>query len=108
MRNFNGRKMGVVLAASLAIGGVAFAGMGEGGDRGERRAKMLERFDTNRDGQLDEAERSQMKAARAEARFKKLDTDGNGSLSLEEFKQGAHMRGERGEHGKHGHRKPGR
>ncbi len=111
MMKKNGRKIGAVLVASLALGGVAFAGMEavEGQDRTakkermeQRRQKALEKFDANRDGKLDEAERAQMKKARAEAVFRKLDKDGNGVLSLEEFEAGM------GKRGKHGHRKHGR
>jgi uncharacterized membrane protein YebE (DUF533 family) len=36
---------------------------GEGGPRPEFKQKMLQRFDTNRDGMLDESERAQMKEA---------------------------------------------
>lgn len=51
--------------------------------RTERRVeKMMARFDTNKDGQitLDEVQ------AVRQARFQKMDTDGNGGVSLEEFK----------------------
>src|SRR5262245_43199358 len=52
----------------------------------EMKAKMLERFDANKDGKLDEAERKVMRDVRASELFKRLDTDGNGVLSLDEFK----------------------
>lgn len=39
-----------------------------GGDRGEMRAKMLQRFDADKDGKLSEAERSTMRAQMKEMR----------------------------------------
>lgn len=53
-----------------------------------RRAEMLAKYDTNKDGKLDDQERAVMRAERAEEVFKKLDTDGNGQISLQEFKAG--------------------
>jgi hypothetical protein len=54
----------------------------------EMKAQMLAKYDTNKDGKLDASERAVMKNERAELAFKKLDTDGNGSISLDEFKAG--------------------
>ena len=56
--------------------------------RAEMKQQMLLRFDTNRDGTLDQAERAVMRDQFAVERFKRLDKDGNGSLSLDEFKAG--------------------
>jgi Ca2+-binding EF-hand superfamily protein len=61
-----------------------------------RRAARVAKFDTDRDGALSAAERAAMKDQRAKERFGKLDTDGDGKLSLDEFKAGA-------AHGKHRH-----
>ena len=138
MRKFDSKKLGAVLiASSLAVGGIAFAGPGAGGGRGEFRQKMLEKFDRNGDGQLDEAERQEARAFREARRaerqqemlakfdtnrdgklddaerkvardqrremvFKKIDTDGNGVISLEEFKAAEMPRGKHGRKGKHG------
>jgi EF hand len=66
-----------------------------------RKQEMLQRFDTNKDGKLDDAERAAMKDAMAAERFAKLDTDGNGSISLAEFKAGMAKMG--GMHGRRGH-----
>lgn len=72
--------------------------------RMEMRKQMLLKFDTNRDGQLDQAERQAMHEARTAEAFKRLDADGNGQISLAEFKQGKkffkHHRG--GKFGKRG------
>lgn len=114
-------KIAIVLVGSLAVAGVAGAqGLK---DHNGGRAKMIEKFDTNKDGKLDATEKTAMKTAfearRAEMkknmlakldtnrngkvddseraaardamlteRFKKLDTDGNGQISLNEFKAG--------------------
>jgi hypothetical protein len=61
--------------------------------RAEMKAQMLAKFDTNKDGKLDQAERGVMKDARATEAFKRLDADGNGSISLTEFKAGKHFKG---------------
>ena len=69
----------------------------------QRKQQMLAKLDTNKDGKVDDAERQAAQNARAEARFQKLDTDGNGQLSLGEFKA-AHQ-GKQGRFGgMHGHR----
>lgn len=71
--------------------------------------EMLQKFDTNKDGTLDDGERTAMHDARVLERFKRLDTDGNGVLSLAEFKAGkADKRHARGKfHGmKRGHAGP--
>lgn len=68
-----------------------------------KKAAMLAKFDSNRNGTIDPAERDAMKAERAAARFAKLDTNGDGVLSLAEFKAGKqggdHHRGKRGKRG---------
>ena len=72
----------------------------------QMKQQMLAKFDTNKDGKLDDAERQAAKNVRQEERFNKLDTDGNGQISLSEFKAGHQgkqgrfggMRGHRGGH----------
>lgn len=61
--------------------------------RAERKKAMLEKFDRNNDGTLDGAEQSALKDERATKRFDTLDTNGDGMLSLEEFKAGKRGRG---------------
>ena len=119
------KKMGAlaILVASVTAGG-AIALAHEGATDGARRAQILEKFDANHDGKLDDAEkaamREQMKAMRAQRReqilarfdanrdgklddgerkvmidtiaaerFKKLDANGDGVLSLDEFRAAA-------------------
>jgi hypothetical protein len=50
--------------------------------------KMLAKYDLNKDGKLDAAERKLMKEDKLETRFKKLDKNGDGMVSFEEFKAG--------------------
>ena len=67
----------------LGISTIAVADHHKGphGKKGERHAQMLEQFDTNGDGNLDESERE---AARL-AKFAEIDTDGSGSLTEDEM-----------------------
>jgi hypothetical protein len=67
--------------------------------RAERRAKQVAKFDTNKDGKLDDGERAALRKSRNAEMFERLDKDGDGKLSLEEFSAG----GGRG-HGRHGKR----
>ena len=53
-----------------------------------KKQAMLTKFDTNKDGKLDGAERQVARDTRMTERFQKLDADGNGSISLAEFKAG--------------------
>jgi hypothetical protein len=62
---------------------------------------MLARFDANKDGVLDATERETMRNTLAEERFKQLDTNGDGVLSLDEFKAGMPKGGPMGRHGFH-------
>lgn len=129
MRWMNRKAVAVAMLGSLTLAGASFArGPGEGRklspellqkydankngqlEDAEREAMRAERqklreekraqFDANKDGQLDDTERQAMRQAFVAERFKALDTDGNGVLSLEEFQAGkGHER-----HGRHGRR----
>ena len=68
--------------------------------RKEMKEKMLARFDTNKDGKLDQAERQVMGDTLATEAFKRLDTNNDGQLSLTEFKAGKQFFGH---HGRRGH-----
>ena len=130
MANLNKKLVAAVLMGSMAFAGVSLAGE-EGGKRDpemvlkfdankdgklddteraamraelqKMRAERIAKYDTNKDGKLDETERKAVREQVAAERFKALDTNGNGSLSLEEFKAGA---AEREGHGRYhgGHR----
>jgi hypothetical protein len=63
-----------------------------------RRAARIAQFDADKDGALSPAERAAMQDARARARFARLDKDGDGKLSLDEFKAGAGRGHHRGGH----------
>jgi hypothetical protein len=67
---------------------------------------MLAKYDTNRDGKLDDQEREAMRVDFATKRFEKLDTNGDGQISKDEFLAGA--KGGMGfHHGRHGHKHRG-
>jgi hypothetical protein len=92
------------LALALATVGIATADR-DRGDRPDRKA-MKEKFDTNKDGQLDDAERAEMKAAfqarraeRLEKKFAQLDTNNDGVLSKAEFQEMKNREGRRGGRG---------
>ena len=75
------RGIKLLLAAGLTAGltGAAFVDGGRAG--GGRGPSLIERFDTDRDGKLTQAEINQARADRL-ARF---DSNGDGRLSLKEF-----------------------
>jgi hypothetical protein len=66
------------------------------------RQEKLQRFDANKDGRLDDTERQVMRDEHVTERFKAMDSNGDGVLSLDEFKAGAPQRGfgRRGWHGR--------
>jgi hypothetical protein len=64
---------------------------------------MLAKYDLNHNGKLDPEERKLMIDDRAEKRFEKLDTNGDGVISKEEFKAGAEKMAGR-MHKRFGHR----
>ncbi|HTJ46513.1 MAG TPA: EF-hand domain-containing protein [Kofleriaceae bacterium] len=73
--------------------------------REAKKQEMLAKYDTNKDGKLDQNERLVMRDDLMTARFAKLDTDGNGQISLAEFKAGAKLMKGHGHHhrfGRHG------
>lgn len=94
LEKFDLNKDGTIDAAEKARAKEAFAAK-----RAERKQRVLAQFDTNRNGALDPAEKQAMRDARVAERFSKLDANGDGAISLEEFKAGKH-----GKHGKHGKR----
>jgi len=71
--------------------------------RAERQQAALARYDLNHDGKLDDAERAAMRDAKLAARFQAMDQDGDGKLTLAEFKAGAAGKAGFHRHGRHGH-----
>lgn len=57
--------------------------------RAEHHKEMLAKWDANKDGKLDDAERKAMVDARLTERFQAMDKNGDGKLTLDEFKAGA-------------------
>lgn len=75
------------VAVPLALGATTYAVAHPGSDGAGKGHKMLQKFDANGDGALDDAERAQMKtafqakrAARKQAQLAKYDADRSGSL----------------------------
>jgi Ca2+-binding EF-hand superfamily protein len=54
--------------------------------RAQKKAELLQKYDLNKDGKLDDNERAVMRDDRTVEAFKKMDLDGNGSISLDELK----------------------
>ncbi|TMQ06975.1 MAG: hypothetical protein E6J91_36660 [Deltaproteobacteria bacterium] len=121
---FTKLKLALLIAAPLA-GAATYAVAQPDASGPPGRAELLQKFDKNGDGKLDDAERADMRAAfkarRAEhrqamlSRFDKngdgklddaMDSNGDGKLSLDEFKAGAGKAGlhRHGRHGQGGHR----
>jgi hypothetical protein len=70
--------------------------------RAAKKAARVARFDADRDGALSQPERAAMKDELARERFGKLDKNGDGAISLDEFKAGrafGHGKRHGGRHG---------
>ena len=74
--------------------------------RPDMHRRMLEKYDTNKDGTLDEQEKAAMKADMHRRMLEKFDTNGDGTLDDEEKKamKDKKKHGRRGHH--HGGRRP--
>ncbi len=98
------KKLTIALALCGSLAGVGVAA-DEGFHGGAGRAQIMQKYDLNKDGKLDDGEKLAMRDARAAQAFQKLDANGDGVLSLDEFKagkaqMGRHARG-RFHHGMH-------
>lgn len=100
-----------VTALMLCGGALMAASDGDGARdhrKGEMREKLLEKFDTNHDGKLDDGERKAMReaiAARLKEKhpelFAKIDTNHDGKLERSELKAFREERREHHEHHEH-------
>jgi len=75
----------IFLMAALTLGfavSATSALAGHHGDCDGHKCKMMKKIDANQDGIISKAEFM----SRHEAHFKKMDADGNGELTAEEFK----------------------
>lgn len=125
--------VGLVLGLGLAAGGIAAADTAQQPQHQGRRAEMIQKFDTNKDGKLDDSEKAAMKAQfkakrdamkaqnlakydankngklddaerqtmqadRKAERFKKIDKNGDGKITPDEFNAAP-----AGHHGRMGH-----
>jgi Ca2+-binding EF-hand superfamily protein len=104
------RQVFAIMAAGLLAGAVAVVADegGPGGDRhGWDRGAVLEKYDTNKNGQLDPDEKAALerdREARREEFIKRFDTDGDGKLSEAEKEAAREQYPDmgRGGHGRHG------
>lgn len=98
----------VIASTALILGGLAASAFAQGKDGKDRKAfheakkaEMLAKFDANKDGKLDDAERAVMRDAKIEQRFAKLDANKDGVVTLAEMKANA-PKGHKGmRHGRH-------
>lgn len=87
MKKLTKSLVAVVAVGVLGGGSVAFAGGGMKGDG--HRARMMEKFDTNKDGQLDESEKAAMmakKQQRKQEMLARFDANKDGQLDETERK----------------------
>jgi len=76
------KKVLLIVLGVCLVGALAQAAEGDkkGGKGQGNRAKMLEKYDKNSDGKLDETEKEAAKKDQEAARLKKFDKNGDGKL----------------------------
>ena len=86
------------IVASAAVLGLSTVALAKGDHQmSPRKAAMLAKFDTNKDGSLDKTEKTAMREQRIEKRFAKLDANKDGAVTLAEMKAAKHHgKGKRG------------
>ena len=79
-------KKTLVIGLTLGLAGAVFAADGEkkAEKRENPRDKMLEKYDKNKDGKLDQAEREEWRKDREAEVVKKFDKNGDGKLDESE------------------------
>jgi hypothetical protein len=80
-------KISTLILTVAALGVTAAVSHGQEGDhagRGPGRAKVLEKFDTDGDGKLDETERKEIRETMKDKVLDRFDTDNDGTLSAAE------------------------
>lgn len=101
MEKFDTNKDGKLDDAERAQAKAAFEAKHEA-----MKQERLAKYDANKDGKLDDAERGAMRSAKVARQFKRLDVNGDGKLTLDEFSAGRQGRGGPGHHRGHGRRRP--
>ena len=76
----------LVASTALMVGGLSGFALANGHMGGGPRKAMIEKFDANKDGKLDDAERAAMHEERVAKRFAMLDTNKDGAITLAEMK----------------------
>jgi hypothetical protein len=75
----------ILTVAGMALSATAsHAQEAERGGRGQGRAKLLEKFDTNGDGKVDATERKEIRGAMKNKAIDRFDSDQDGALSADE------------------------
>jgi len=97
LQKFDTNKDGKLDAAERAQMKAAFEAK-----RAERHREALAKYDVNKDGTLDDAERKTMREAELSRQFQAMDKNGDGKLTLDEYKAGSEANGFH-RHGRHGH-----
>ena len=95
-----GTVIALTAAAAIGVPALALAHGGRWGqltpeERQERKAELLAKYDTDKDGHLSDAERDAARKDFLTQRFQELDTNKDGVISMAEFMAGHPRRGQR-------------